>query len=150
MRDISFQQESFLDTYQEAIPLIQKHYEEIAHYKDIELAPDIDMYHKLEMAGTIKVYTSRRKGQLVGYAVFFVRYNLHYKKSLQAMQDVIYIDPKHRGFGALFISWCDEQLKKDGIQVVYHHVKASQDFSKILTRLGYHLIDYIYGRRLDK
>lgn len=148
MIDIVFNKERFKDTFEEAIPLVRAHYDEIAHFKDIPLDPDVAMYKALEDAGVIHVFTVRKNGNLIGYSLFFVRPNPHYKSSLQAVQDVIFIDKSHRGVGGRFISWCDEQLKSIGAQVVYHHVKAAHNFGRALERQGYVLIDLIYGKAL--
>lgn len=148
MTDVKFQKELFKDVYEEAIPLVQKHYDEIAHYKDIPLDPDIEVYKKMEDAGIVRVFTARKAEKLIGYAVFIVKYNPHYKASLQAIQDVIFIDPQSRGVGKKFIQWADEQLfTNDNVQVVYHHVKTAHNFGTMLERMGYTLIDLIYGRR---
>ena len=139
----------FLD---EGLPLFVRHFRDVGHYQDIALAPDRETYIKLEQVGLLRVYTARAAGDLIGYAIFFVKPNIHYRHSLQAQQDVIYIQPESRGFGADFIAWCDEQLKADGCQVVTHHVKAKPElnFSPLLEAQGYELIDLIYGKRLDK
>lgn len=138
--------------YEEMTPLLMKHYEEVAHFKDIPLDPDIDFYVKLEEGGYLRTYVARDEedGKIIGYSVFILRRNPHYKGSLQASQDVIFIDPKRRGFGKEFILWCDDQLKKEGADVSYHHVKVKPelDFSPLLRKLGYQYIDAIYGRRL--
>lgn len=136
--------------FEELAPLLQKHYEEIAHFKDIVLDPDWDQYDKLEQVGALRVYTARdHEGVLIGYSVYFIRHNLHYKNSRQAMQDILFIDPERRGFGAKFILWCDKQLKEEGVQVTYHHVKSKHNFGPMLERIGYELVDLIYARRLD-
>lgn len=138
------------ELFHEVMPLLEKHYHEIAHYKDIDLDPDIEQYLKLEEIGAIRCFIARDELEvMVGYAVYFIRHNIHYKSSLQALQDVIYIDPERRGFGAQFILWCDEQLKAEGVQIVYHHVKNAHNFGPMLERLGYRLVDLIYTRRLD-
>lgn len=149
MKDITFHLEKFKDVIHEALPLVESHYKEIAHYQDIPLEPDIDLYIKMEDAGIIKVFTARIEGELIGYAVFIIKQNPHYKNSLQAIQDVIYIDPKSRGFGFRFITWIDIQLASMGVQVAYQHVKAAYNFGPMLERIGYKLIDHVYGRRLD-
>ncbi len=131
-------------------PLLEKHYKEIAHYSDIELDPDYDAYVKMESMGAVRVFTARDDaGILVGYAIFFVRYNIHYKKSLQAHQDILFVDPARRGIGAKLIQWSDEQLRAEGVQAVYHHVKSAHNFGPLLERIGYQLVDLIYARRLD-
>lgn len=98
----------------------------------------------------LNVFTARHEetNALTGYAIFFVKHNLHYSTSLQAIQDVLYIDQKQRGFGAKFILWCDQELKKLGVQAVYHHVKTKHDFGPLLKRIGYEHIDQIWGRLL--
>ena len=100
----------------------------------------------------MRVFTARTSvGSLAGYCIFFVRHNLHYSTSLQALQDVLFLAPEMRGCGTglMFLAWCDERLREEGVQVVYHHAKVALDFGPLLTKLGYERIDYIYGRRLD-
>lgn len=148
---ITFVREKASDVFDEALPLLRAHWEEIAHYKDIPLDPDREQYRLFDEAGMLRTYTARTdKWELVGYAVFFVRPNAHYKSSLQAVQDIIFISKDHRGgTGAKFILWCDEQLRAEGVQVVYHHVKAAHNFGPLLERFGYKLVDLIYARRFD-
>lgn len=148
---MKFQRELFTEDFlREVTPLSEKHYKEIAHYQDIELAPDLEAYMRCEQAGGLRVYTAREDdGKLIGYEIFFVRHNLHYKNSLQAAQDVLFIDPEKRGFGMDFIDWCDQQLKAEGVQVVTQHIKAKHNFGRMLERLNYELVDLIYSRRLD-
>jgi GNAT superfamily N-acetyltransferase len=89
---------------------------------------------------------------LVGYAVFFVRPNMHYMDSVQAVQDVLYLSPALRGtgHGMRFIRYCDEELTRLGVQAVYHHVKEKHNFGPALERMGYELVDLIYAKRLDR
>lgn len=149
MTDIVFQKESFRETFDEAFPLIRRHYEEVAHFKDIPLEPDAELYQQLEDSGLTRVFTVRKNNILIGYSLFFVRPNPHYKSSHQAVQDVIFIDKEHRGIGKKFITWCDQQLQSEGVQVVYHHVKTQHNFGPVLERDGYELIDLVYGKRLS-
>lgn len=129
-------------------PLLLSHYKEIARFKDIELEPDFNEYQALDDIGVLRIFTARKAGNLVGYAVYFVRSNPHYKSSLQAVQDILFIHPKHRGTGGKLIRYCDDELRKVGVQVVYHHVKKKHNFGPMLERMGYELIDLIYGKRL--
>ena len=139
-----------VDLCEEMLPLLNLHYHEIAHYKDIPLDPNFPAYIELDKANALRVYTARDSdNRLTGYSIYFVRYNLHYSGSLQAIQDVLYIDPTQRGFGAKFIIWCDKQLAAEGVDVVYHHVKKAHDFSPLLKRMGYDEIESVWGRRLN-
>lgn len=134
----------------ESFPLFIGHFKEISANQDIPLEPDFEQYYKLEEMGMLRFFSARNdQGKLLGYAVFMVRNNLHYKSSKQAVQDIIYISPHERGFGAEFIEWCDAMLKAEGVQLVYHHVKAAHNWGKVLDRLGYRMIEFIYSKRLD-
>lgn len=148
-----FQREISSDNlHSEMLPILEKHYHEIAAFHDIKLNPDFDKYKMLDESGGLRVYTARDEfHQLVGYAVFFVAHNPHYRDSLQATQDVIYIEKSQRGagIGLKFIDWCDGELRKDGCQVVYHHVKQKHNFGPLLESLNYKLVDLIFARRLD-
>jgi len=150
---ITFGLELLTELWSEIDPLLVAHYEELARFKDIPLAPDKAAYATVENIGMLRTYTVRDDGVLVGYAIFFLRQALHYSTSLQASQDVLFISPAHRGrkTGLEFLTWCDEQLRVEGVQVVYHHVKVDPalDFGPLLIRLGYEQIDAIYGKRLD-
>lgn len=137
--------------YGEMWPIFEAHYKEISHYQDIPLSPDTLHYDTLQKVGILRVYTVRDSGKLVGYCVFSVGKNPHYDTSVQAKQDILFLSKELRGGmnGFKFIQWCDEQLHKEGVQVVYHHVKKSHNFGPVLERMGYELVDLIYGRRLD-
>lgn len=148
--ELTFQQEILSAIWDELIPLLKEHWKEIAHYSDIPLDIDRATYERLEQAGAIRLYTLRDDRELVGYACFFINNHPHYKSSKQAQQDVIYISPKSRGgSGYWFIKECDSELRREGVQVVSHHVKAAHNFGPMLERIGYTLQDLIYTRRLD-
>lgn len=148
---IEFKLEVVDDLFEELKPLLKLHWREIAHYQDINLDPDWDFYSKAQATNCLRAYTARKEGKLIGYSLFFIKANAHYKDSLQAAQDILFIHPEHRGsLGAKLIRWCDAQLQAEGVQVVYHHVKKAHNFGPLLERMGYQLVDLIYGRRLDK
>lgn len=136
---------------EEMLPILERHYLEIAAFQDIPLKPDFVQYLEIERLGRLRCFTARDMGELVGYAVFFVAHNPHYSTSLQATQDVIYLEKSRRGlgFGKGFINWCDSQLRDEGVQAVYHHVKEKHNFGGMLESLDYKLVDLIYARRLD-
>ena len=150
LSDLVFTKELNSSCFDEAKPLLEKHYQEIAHFKDIPLDPDWPAYIEMLKVGALRCYSARNsEGQLVGYAVFVVRRALHYVTSIQAFQDILFILPEYRGRGKKFILWCDEQLKSEGVQLVYHHIKAEHNFGPMMKRIGYSLVDLIYYRRLD-
>lgn len=159
--EITFQREiSTPDLHRELTPLLREHYVEVAHFKQIPLDPDFGRYDELEKAGILRVFTARRPchiarqaghiGPLIGYAIFIVNRNLHYRRSLQALQDVLFFTSDSRAglAGFRFIKWCDKQLKAEGVEAVYHHVKLARDFGPVLERLGYEKVESVYARRI--
>ena len=149
---MNIKRERVVDIWAEAQPLLVAHWREIAHYQDIELAPEFSVYEVAEQHGNLRCYTARAGTKLVGYAVFFVRHNPHYRNSLQAVQDVLFVLPEHRKgmAGVRLIRHAEQSLKAEGVQVVYHHVKRTNQVGRLLGRLGYDLVEEIYSKRLDK
>lgn len=134
---------------EELLPMLELHWAEIAVYQDIPLDPDVETYAALEAQGQLRIYTAREAGALRGYAVFFVRPNLHYKGSKQAWQDVFYIDPRERFRGGfMLVRYCEAALRAEGVQVVYHHAKLINGFGQLLKTMKYQLVDEIYAKRL--
>lgn len=148
--NITFARASSLrEIWAEILPLFQKHWLEIAHFDDIPLNPDTEQYFKIDALDLLHVYVARDEAsKLIGYAVYFVTPHLHFKQSLHATQDVLFIDKEHRGFGMRFIRWCDEQLRAAGVQVVANAVSEANDYSLVLRRMGYKRSDQMYVRRL--
>jgi L-amino acid N-acyltransferase YncA len=142
------------DLWPELLPLLEKHYREIAHFQDIPLDVNQSAYERMEDAGTLRVFTARSTDDvLIGYAVFFVHRNVHYSSSLQAVQDVIYVDPEQRGtyVGYELATFCDDELRKDGVEVVLHHVKrAHQALGRLLDLLEYEAVETVYVKRLKE
>lgn len=135
-------------------PLLELHYKEIAAFQDIPLKPDFEKYLTMEKTGSLRCFVARDEESemaIIGYAVFFVNQNLHYSTSKQAIQDVLYLEKSKRGIGVgkIFVDWCDGELRKEGVQAVYHHVKTKFNFGPMLESLGYQHLENIYGRRLD-
>lgn len=174
MPSLAFARESLSPAlWDEITPLLVAHWREIATFQDIELSPAVDVYEASEDAGILRIFTVRNGGlrrndgghnsscqcsncaaiaaqSLVGYAIYFVRPAPHYRHSLQAVQDVLFLHPSVRGgTGYKFIAWCDEQLAAEGVQVVAQHVKLSHDFGQLLVRQGYEAVETIYVKRLD-
>ena len=147
-----FSRESFALSWADARPLLHKHWIEIAYYQDIPLDPDVERYQALDDSGKLRIYTARVDNRLVGYAVFFVSLHPHYKTSLQASEDVLYLDPDYRRWhlGSSLIDYAERELAGEGVAAIYQHVKAKHPaLGAILTSKGYELIDLIYGKRIS-
>ena len=145
------QRERAHDLWEEIDELIKDHYHEIAHYQDIPLVPDKHKYETAEDNDKLRCYTVRLEGKLVGYAVFFIGYSLHYSTSFQAVQDVLFITPSERrgSLGMRLIKYTEQELKKDGVEVIYQHVKIGHPALQcLLERIDYKAVDTILAQRI--
>lgn len=134
----------------ELIDLIHLHFSETPLYEDIPLLPNWPLLFNLEESGHIKFFTIREDNKLIGYSLITLFNSLLYRTSFQANYDSIFIHPDHRGFvGLKFIKWCDEELKKLNVQVIFHHTKFKKDYGVLLKRLGYDNMNIEYCKRLD-
>jgi GNAT superfamily N-acetyltransferase len=145
---VAFARELWKDAHPEILRLAKIHFAEIYHFKHLKLDVNVEGYSAMEEAGSLRVFSARSNGVLVGYATVLVNPSLHCKTSLQAVQDALFVHPEHRGFGRKFVAWCDEQLCAEGVEIVFQHVNAQHDFSSMLERLNYELVDKVYARRL--
>lgn len=145
--------ERFLPFYEEARPLIEQHWREIAHYPDIPLDVNVESFVKMDELDWLRTFVARVDGVIVGYAIFILRPALHYQRCLQAICDVIYVDPNSRalGLGMRLLRETDRALKAEGVRVVWHHQKlAHPALGLCLKRRGYEHIENNWAKRLDR
>jgi hypothetical protein len=148
---ITYQQESLVTVKADIIPLLEKHWEEVALNKEkIKLNPDWDAYANLEDAGVLKIFTARADGKLIGYFVVFVKSHIHYKDHLFCYNDLIFIDEEYRkGFTSpRLIKFAEKCLKADGVEVMIVNTKMHKPFDSLLVWLGYKHIENLYSKVL--
>ena len=145
---ITFQKEAPSPFADDAIQLFKDHYDEIAERTDvIDLDPNIEQYNFMFNKNMLEIHTARDDGKLVGYSIWFVVNHIHYKKSLTATSDVLYISPNYRKgmFGYKFIKWTTDEIKKRKPQRILFHVKPFLDYGHLLERLGGHFFEKSYS-----
>ena len=146
---ITFHVERMADMIAEAAPLLEAHWEEIAHNQDkIKLNPDYKQYEIMETMGMLHIVTARDEGRLVGYCITFLVRHLHYSDHVYAMNDILYVRPENRrgSVGARLIHFTEERLAELGCSVTNYHIKPEHDFSPLLIKQGYKLTEYQYGK----
>jgi hypothetical protein len=155
---VQFKRETLAECQKEIQPVLRhEHWEEVGHYRDIPIDMQWDKYEMLEEAGKLRCYTIRdvaneefQETVLIGYAFFIVDQHLHYKNTLVASQDILYVRKPYRGgTGKHFLKWCDEDLKKEGVVTVTHHAKTYFEYGNLFKDLGYEQAEIIWARRLD-
>lgn len=135
-------------------PLFYRHWMEVATDKDrIALDPDWQKYCEIDGAGLLVCHTLRVEGELAGYFISVVVPALHYKRSLQAFQDIYYILPEYRqGWLAYrFFRWTDRELKNRGVQrrSVMRKLHLDPRLDRLWLRLGYRPIEMWYSKILE-
>ena len=145
---ITYQVETLAATRDEALPLLERHYEEIAQFKDIQkLDPDWDAYATMERAGRLWVMTVRDHGALVGYIVMVIARALHYKQLLVAQEDIHFLLPEYRKglTGYRMLVKAKQAMQARGCKMIIMRCKAEiVNHAPLFERLGGELSDLVY------
>jgi|SRR5208283_703751 len=146
-----FSKESFHSVKDEIKPLVEKHWNELASYKDIPLNINYKMYAVSDAIEELEIYTVRESGDLIGYAIFFVRQPLHYLGSMWAIADVIWLHPDFRrnSVGRGFVKFCEDRLKIRGVQVITYGMKLSHPaLGRLLESEGYTPVEVHHQKKV--
>lgn len=135
------------------------HWQEVALDHDtIPLAPDWEKYREIEKLGLFRVVAMREFDELVGYNAFFVNKPLHYRHTLHAVNDVIWLKPeKRKGMSGVRLIKESEKLLQDmGVAKIIYHIKVhvllgarqSGNLGNLLIHLGYRHIEECHSKTL--
>lgn len=151
---LTFQKERFVDLMPELPEIFYKHWVDIALDRDkIPLDPAWEEYMRLEAIGILQIVTARDGAKLAGYVFSLVHPHLHYKKSLTAYTDLMYLRREYtKGFGifryAGLIRHSEKMLRDMGVQKRYLMTKVYHDLTPLFARLGYKFIEKISAKLL--
>ena len=147
---ITFAVENWHDVKDEALPLLIRHWEEIAADKaEIPLAIDYASYDALEAAGSLHILVARKNGAMVGYYCTVIRSHLHYVTTLFAFTDIFYIAPEHRGgAGIAMFREIEKSLKELGVKKFFSASKPWLDVGPLFERLGYTKHEVVYSKMI--
>lgn len=145
---IEMQKESVRTIYAEGQALAEAHWREVSLYqKERPLAIDWGKYEGLELERALAVFTLRDDRRLIGYATFLVNFHIHYKWTLTAFNDAVFVEPKYRDENAKeFLRFCNAELKKLGVDHILYHVKYARDFRPFLREEGFVDEEAIVGK----
>lgn len=148
---ITFQEEKLKDFLEELKPLLYDHWSEIAQDKEqVPLDPDYQKYFELEKQGILHTVTVRDGDTLIGYCLSFIVPHIHYKSTIMAMNDILYVKPSYRkgSIGIRLIKIVEEKLKERGVFKTIYHIKTNHDVGKLFEKLGYTFFEKMYGKVL--
>jgi GNAT superfamily N-acetyltransferase len=147
---IEFKEETFDECYLDTIPLLKEHWKEVAVYQDdVPLDVDVDRYRQLEEMDRLHIVTCRDDGKLVGYCVTFINNHLHYKSTVFALNDIIYLSPEYRRAGVAYemVTFVEECLKaRWDVKVLTLHMKTAIPFESLAEACGFNKVEYIYSK----
>jgi hypothetical protein len=125
-----------------------EHWREVAlHQDDVPLDPDWETYEKGDAAGKLVFVAARDGGVLAGYSVWAVTNPLHFKSTLYAQNDVIYMKPEYRGHeGLRLIKESEKFMQERGVKKILWGVMRNKDWSCILERMGYEQEDILMSK----
>lgn len=143
---ITFQEEHYSNFFtNEFMELYKIHWKEIGSFdkQKIKLSPDWDKYRMMGKQNNLITYTIRDNEVLIGYNIFIITNHHHYKNTIIAENDILYLKLEYRkGFtGYKFIKYCIKDLKNK-VGVIMLSMKASYSFEGMAKRLGFTLMDY--------
>lgn len=143
--------EDYFDVIEEGKKILPEHKSELSIYQDIPLNPEYEVYESLARKGMMALYTVRVAGEMVGYAVYFVRKHHHYKDYTWAICDIILIRKPYRQFGlgnALF-AFIEDDLRKAGVDVIHTMTKtAHPELAMLLQSRGHQHAETSFSKRL--
>lgn len=148
---ISFAVERWHDVKDEALPLLLRHWEEIAADKaEIPLAIDYASYDALDASGALHILVARKDGVMIGYYCAIIRSHLHYVTTLFAFTDIFFIAPEHRKgmAGVRLFREMEASLKVLGVKKVFGATKPWLDVGPIFERLGYTKHEIVYSKMI--
>jgi len=144
-----FQAEDLVQNIEDIKILLAQNHEETGAY-DLPFNPDYDRYLALAKQNDLAFFTVRQAStkEIVGFALFFLDTEIQQKDIVSATQSLNFIAKQHRGAGYLFMKFCDDILKKQGVNSVWRQASTKFDIGKIYERMGYKLAEKSYLRRL--
>lgn len=145
---LTAQIENFSDVIEEAKPLLEKHWEELAVFKNkMPLDPNYEIYFAREARGETLLGTLRSDGALVGYWMNFVAPGLHYKSTLTMTMDILWVHPDHRGsLGGVRLSECiKKEAARRGVKLWYAGSKNHKAIAWFLTGLGMEKVEEYFA-----
>lgn len=146
---MEYKAEYIKDVLKEIKPLLDKHWEEVAWYKDdIKLNPNYDQYIQMQENNGLLLVTVRHEGKLVGYNINFLHRHPHYKDHIYAVNDIIFLAPayRHGKIAKELLDTTEEMLKQIGVSVVTLHMKPEHTFKSLAEACGFKQQEYVYSK----
>jgi GNAT superfamily N-acetyltransferase len=143
-----FAAEPYAAWYREALPMFERHYQELGRTDALD--PDHRLAMRLEQEGRLVCITARVDARLVGYALYILAPMAHYKTTTMADLDLLWLAPEwRRGRNGLrLIKFAEPVLAARGAQVVRLRAKLDTTLASLAGLMGYTEAERVYERRV--
>jgi hypothetical protein len=138
--------------------LLADNFAEVETHQDVSpLDVNWPAYYGLARSGILKCFALRRGGALVGYNLFFLQPTLHSRRTVWAVNDLVYLIPEERrGWaGVRLIRGTEQLLREAGAKVILYGSKPDlsskrhrDSVGKLFARLGYGVFDHNWSKAL--
>jgi len=129
------------------------HWKEIALNKDkVPLDPDWSKYRSLMYYDMLQAFTARKDGKLIAYMFMNVSPHLHYKTTIYAINDILYVDNKFRKTTVAYrlLKFVEKQLIEQGVGVFIINMKLHSEFSHFLEGLGFTHTESLFSKYIGE
>lgn len=134
--------------------IMLKHWQELGHSPDLPLTPDFALYRTLADANRLRIFTVRLDELLLGYAVFLLGVDTLTKEKIQAVCNVLYLEPAYRrGWtGYNLMKFANESMEiNDGVSAISHCLSVrNPSLSILLERMNFRKEEEVWTLRIRR
>lgn len=131
--------------------LFRQHYDEVYNGSNpFPLAPDYDMYERMEAAGMCFGLFAFYEEVIVGYSINYIAPMMHSRGFFTFNNDVLYVDPLFRDtpLGLRLIKRTEKLGKEKGANLMVWNAPTDTSLVKILPRLEYKPLEAVMCKEL--
>lgn len=151
MPEYNFQVEPAQDLVHEIDPLLHEGWSTVKDdYPTSRFNPNYAFYVAAQQAGSLRIFTSRAKGKLVGYALVYLIVHPHRADDIVASVETLFIRPSARGAGHAqnFLGYIENELRMIGASWLCC-LSRDQRYDRWLAMRGYRPSERVWERSLQ-
>lgn len=149
---IEYDRETYDNVITELKPMLEEHQVEVGAYPEIlELDPNWEFYEDAVAQSKIVIFTVRDDNILIGYNIFRIAPHMHYRNSIWACMDVLYLEPEYRHSELTidFCNYCEVYLAEMlDVEVMTYNMPVSAPFKGLMNALFMDEAEHCYTKHI--
>lgn len=144
---MTFALERLSDILPQVEELWKEHFDETEGYRHaLGYNPNRESYLSYDRAGTLRLYTAREGGRLVGQVGFLI-YRSRHTQTMTAAEDFFYVRPEARGKGVAtkLFRFALQDLRDEGIEQATASEKLDDDARRVFEKVGFKCVGRQYS-----